>query len=59
MGRNVRSGKRHEQKWLAREATQRCAVCGRRFVLRADKVCSRECLAKLQEQAKQQKARPS
>jgi hypothetical protein len=32
----------------AREATQRCQVCGRKFVMRAERVCSRECLAKLE-----------
>jgi len=53
MGSDARNSRRHEQKWLAREATQSCQVCGRRFVMRAEKICNRECLAKL-EQAKQQ-----
>jgi hypothetical protein len=56
--RNIRGAQRHEREWLTREATQRCQVCGRKFILRAEKVCSRECLAKL-EQAKQQKAKAS
>jgi hypothetical protein len=55
--RNIRGAQKHERDWLAREATQRCTVCGRRFILRAEKVCSRECLAKLKERAKQQKAK--
>jgi hypothetical protein len=53
--RDVRNAQRREQQWLAKEASQRCQVCGRRFILRAEKVCSRECLAKLEAQAKQQK----
>jgi len=55
--RDERNRKRVEQEWLAREAMQRCTVCGRRFARRAEKICSRECLAKLQEQTKQQKAK--
>ena len=54
--RDERNRKRAEQAYLAREATQRCQICGRRFVLRAEKICSADCLAKLQAQAKQQKA---
>jgi ribosomal protein S14 len=49
MGKDTRGAQRREQDWLAREATQRCQVCGRRFVMRAEKICSRDCLAKLQE----------
>ena len=55
--RDTRNQKRREQEWLAREATQRCTVCGRKFVLRAEKICSQECLAKLQAQAKHQKTK--
>jgi len=51
--RNIRNTKRTEEKWLSREATQRCSICGKRFAMRAEKICSRECLQKLKEQAKQ------
>ena len=54
-GRDARSGHRREQQWLTDNAPQKCAWCGKWFVRRADKVCSRDCLEK-QEQAKQQKA---
>jgi hypothetical protein len=43
-----------EQDWLAANAPQQCIVCGKWFIRRADKVCSRDCLEKL-EWAKQQK----
>jgi hypothetical protein len=52
--RDERNRRRTEQAYIAREAMQRCCVCGRRFIKRAEQVCSRECLAKLEEQAKQQ-----
>jgi len=58
MGRDARNAKRAEQTYLAREATQRCQVCGRRFIIKAEKVCSRACLEKQLEQAKQQKRQP-
>ena len=44
--RDERNRKRAEQEWLAREATQRCIVCGRKFVMRAEKVCSVDCQRK-------------
>ena len=50
--RNIRGAQKREREWLTREAPQRCAICGKWFVRRADKVCSREYLEK-QEQAKQ------
>jgi hypothetical protein len=46
--RDIRNAKRAERAYFAREAMQRCSVCGRKFVLRAEKVCSRDCLAKLE-----------
>jgi hypothetical protein len=55
--RNVRGAQKREREWLTREATQRCQVCGRKFILRTEKICSRECLAKLEEQVRQQKAK--
>jgi hypothetical protein len=55
--RNVRGAQKREREWPAKEATQRCCVCGRRFIKRAEQVCSRECLAKLEEQVRQQKAK--
>jgi len=51
-GHDARGQARRERKWLAQNAPQRCAVCGKWFVGRADKVCSRDCLEK-QERAKQ------
>jgi hypothetical protein len=55
-GRDARNAQRREREWLSANIPQRCAVCGKWFVRRADKVCSRECAAKLEEQTKQQKA---
>jgi hypothetical protein len=55
--RDERNRKRGEEKWLAQQAMQRCCVCGRRFILRAEKICSRECLEKQEQQTKQQKAK--
>jgi len=49
MGKNAREAKRGEQEWLAREATQRCQVCGRRFVMRAERICSIACAEKSKE----------
>jgi hypothetical protein len=51
MGKDARGAQRREQEWLAREATQRCQVCGRRFVMRADRICSIACLEKSQQPA--------
>jgi len=54
-GKNARGVQRREQEWLTANAPQQCIICGKWFVRRADKVCSRECLANMQEQAKKQK----
>jgi len=54
--RDIRNAKRAEQAYLAANVPQRCVVCGKWFVRRADKVCSRECLAKLEQQTKQASA---
>jgi len=43
MGKDARGAAKREQEWLAREATQRCQVCGRRFVMRAERICSIAC----------------
>jgi hypothetical protein len=51
-GHDARGQARREQEWLAANTPQRCIVCGKWFVRRADKVCSRECLEKLEQQAK-------
>jgi predicted nucleic acid-binding Zn ribbon protein len=45
--KDARGQAKKEREWLAREQSQRCQVCGRKFVLRAEKVCSRDCAAKL------------
>jgi hypothetical protein len=55
--RNIRGAQKRERQWLTRESSQRCQVCGRRFAMRSEKICSRECLAKLEQQAKQPKAK--
>jgi hypothetical protein len=52
-GRDARGAHRRETEWLTANAPQQCVVCGKWFVRRADKVCSRECLAKLEAQAKE------
>ena len=49
MGRDVRNAQRREREWLAQNAPQRCVVCDKWFVRRADKVCSRDCLEKLEQ----------
>ena len=51
-GKDARGARQREQEWLAANAPQQCVVCGKWFVRRADKVCSRDCLEKL-EQAQQ------
>jgi hypothetical protein len=51
-GHDARGQARREQEWLTANAPQRCVVCGKWFVRRADKVCSHDCLEKL-ERAKQ------
>ena len=56
--RDARNAKRAAEAYLAANAPQRCVVCGKWFVRRADKVCSRECLAKLEKQAKQASPEP-
>src|SRR5262249_7744413 len=53
-GQNARGSWRREQEWLAVNAPQRCIVCGKWFIKRADKVCSIECQRKAEAQAKQQ-----
>jgi hypothetical protein len=52
-GRDARNAKRAEQAYLAQNAPQQCVVCGKWFVRQADKVCSRDCAAKLEAQAKE------
>jgi len=47
-GKDARGAKKREAEWLAANAPQRCVVCGKWFVRRADKVCSRDCLEKLE-----------
>jgi hypothetical protein len=51
--RDVRNAKRAERAYFAREATQRCTVCGRKFTMRAEKVCSIDCKRKAEQQSKQ------
>jgi len=58
-GHDARGQARREREWLAQNAPQQCIVCERWFVRRTDKVCSRDCLEKLEQQAKQQKAKAS
>jgi predicted nucleic acid-binding Zn ribbon protein len=42
---------------FAREATQRCQICGRKFAMRGERVCSIDCKQKAEALAKQQKAK--
>lgn len=49
MGRDTRNAARREAEWLAGNGPQACIVCGRLFCRRKERVCSRDCLAKLQE----------
>jgi hypothetical protein len=52
--RDIRNAKRAERAYFAQNAPQRCIVCGKWFVRRQDRVCSRDCLEKQEQQAKQQ-----
>jgi hypothetical protein len=52
--RNVRGAQKREREWLAQQATQRCSVCGRKFILRAERICSIDCKRKTEQQTKQQ-----
>jgi hypothetical protein len=57
-GKDARGQARREQEWLTRESLQKCSICGRLFTRHVkDRVCSRDCLAKMQQQAKQQNAK--
>jgi hypothetical protein len=47
-GQDARGKARREQEWLIANTPQKCVVCGKWFVRRADKVCSRDCLEKLE-----------
>ena len=57
--RNIRGAQKRERQWLAQQAAQRCCVCGRKFILRAERVCSIDCLRKLEAQAPNSVARDS
>jgi hypothetical protein len=45
--RNERGRLKAERDYNARNDAQQCIVCKRWFIKRAEKVCSRECAAKL------------
>jgi hypothetical protein len=47
--KDVRDRAKRERQYYASNDLQRCVVCGRLFCRRKDNVCSRDCLAKLQE----------
>jgi hypothetical protein len=54
MGRGARSAQRREAEWLAKQAAQRCPVCGKRFVKRSPgEVCSIDCKQKQLNQSMQ------
>jgi hypothetical protein len=57
-GQGARRARQREEEWLAQNAPQRCVICGRLFIKRREAVCSRECLAKLEKQAKQASPEP-
>jgi len=48
-GRDARGAQKREDEWLAANARQQCFICGKWFVRRADKGCSRDCLQKLEQ----------
>jgi predicted nucleic acid-binding Zn ribbon protein len=48
--RNARGQAKTEAEFYRSNPLQRCQICGKLFVKRAEKVCSRECLEKLEEQ---------
>ena len=54
--RDARNAKRAAEAYLAANAPQRCVVCGKWFVRRAEKVCS-DCKRKAEQQAKQVSAK--
>jgi len=55
--RNSRGQAKKEHEYYRSNPLQRCQVCGRLFIKRRKTVCSRECLAKLEERIRQQKAK--
>ena len=48
--KDIRGAAKREDEYYRANPLQRCQVCGRLFVKRRDNVCSRNCLAKLEEQ---------
>jgi len=46
MVQHVRNVRKEEQAYYDREDSQRCQVCGKRFIKRAGKVCSMDCAIK-------------
>ena len=57
--KDIRGQAKKEAEFYRSHPLQRCQVCGRLFVKRRDTTCSRECLAKLEAQIKQRKAKVS
>ena len=52
MGRDARNAQRREAEWLAKQATQRCPVCGKRFAKRTPgEMCSIACKQKAEAKA--------
>jgi hypothetical protein len=47
--KNVRDLAKRERQYYASNDLQSCVVCSRMFCRRRDNVCSRDCLAKLEE----------
>jgi hypothetical protein len=46
MVQHVRNVRKEEQSFYDRENSQRCEVCGKRFIKRAGKICSMDCAIK-------------
>jgi hypothetical protein len=47
MGQDVRGRLKAERAYYQSNPLQRCIVCGKQFIRRKDKVCSRDCLEKV------------
>ena len=50
--KDIRGQAQKEAEYYRSNPLQRCQVCGRLFIKRREAVCSRECAAKLEQQAK-------
>jgi hypothetical protein len=46
MAQHQRNVRKEEKSYYERENSQRCQVCGKKFIQRAGKICSMDCAIK-------------